>query len=193
MSNLSSRKLWAAKLEGGLKTPAGTKEDDSQRLGARFEGIVLGIDPSLRGTGIAVVEARGGVWRLLYSITLKHSASLGMAECLGNIHKSVAAALARFSPAAVAMEQVIFVQNSRTALTMGATRGAAISAAALAGLPVYEYPPARVKQSVSGFGRASKEQVAAQVKAILGMAETLPPDESDAAAVCICHCLTRRA
>ena len=191
MSRLSSRKLWAAKIEGKTVSAKNTMPQ-SPKLSARFEGIVLGIDPSLRGTGLAVVEVRTGNWRLLFSKTLKHRATLSMAECLGNIHKNVAQTIVQFSPTAIALEQVIFVQNSRTALTMGATRGAAISAAALAGLSIDEYPPTRVKQAVSGFGRAGKAQVAAQVRAILNLPEILPPDESDAAAVCICHCLTKR-
>jgi crossover junction endodeoxyribonuclease RuvC len=191
MSGMSSRKLWAAKLEGRL-IPSAASNEPSPRLGTKFEGVVLGIDPSLRGTGIAVVESLGGKWRLLFSVTLKHKASIGMPECLGNIHRAVAETIVKYQPAAVALEQVIFVQNPRTGLIMGATRGAAISAAALAKLPVFEYPPARVKQAASGFGRASKEQVAAQVRAVLGLAATLPPDESDAAAVCLCHCLTKR-
>ncbi|HNX03905.1 MAG TPA: crossover junction endodeoxyribonuclease RuvC [Opitutales bacterium] len=192
---MNSRKLWAAKLSGKpLPKPAETPVagSASMKLGSRFEGVVLGIDPSLRGTGLAVVEAKGGAWRLLYSKTLRHPDSMSMAECLGDIHKSVDEAIAKYSPTHVALEQTIFVQNSRTALTMGATRGAAISAAALNNRAVVEYPPARVKQSVSGSGRASKEQVAQQVKAILHLAEVLPSDESDAAAVCVCHCLTCR-
>lgn len=198
MSRANSRKLWAAKLSGKplppmtpVPEPSGRQQPTLQ-LGNRFEGIVLGIDPSLRGTGIAVVEAHGGKWKLLHSRTLKHPASMSLAECLGDIHKSVDETIARYNPSHVAMEQTIFVQNSRTALTMGATRGAAISAAALRKLGVVEYPPARVKQAASGFGRASKEQVALQVKAILALPQVLPSDESDAAAVCICHCLTAR-
>ena len=197
MSSNTSRKLWAAKLEGRALPkqsdfPTVKTAQNTLKLGARFEGIVLGIDPSLRGTGLAVVEAKNGNWRLLYSKTLKHPASMSMAACLGDIHKSVADAIEKFAPSCVALEQTIFVQNSRTALVMGATRGAAISAAALRELPVTEYPPARVKQSVSGFGRASKQQVAAQIQAILKLDDVLPPDESDAAAVCVCHCLTNR-
>ena len=198
MSRNNSRKLWAAKLSGKpLPAPSAlpakaSARSDTLHLGSRFEGIVLGIDPSLRGTGLAVVEARGGVWRLLYSKTLKHPASMGMPECLADIHKSVAEAAEKFAPTHVALEQTIYVQNSRTALVMGATRGAAISAAALRGLPVVEYPPARVKQAASGFGRASKEQVALQMKAVLHLEKVLPPDESDAAAVCVCHCLSCR-
>ena len=199
MSRLNARKLWAAKLAG--KPIPAPKEAPGARpsatgstltLGARFEGVVLGIDPSLRGTGLAVVEVRGGKWRLLHSRTLKHKPTMSLADCLGDIHKSVAETIARFHPSQVALEEQIYVQNFRTALTMGAARGAAISAANLGGLPIAEYPPARIKQAASGFGRASKEQVALQVKAILALPEVLPPDESDAAAVCICHGLTTR-
>jgi crossover junction endodeoxyribonuclease RuvC len=198
MSRTNSRKLWAAKLSGKPLPPQtpipGVRAGQPRQLtlGNRYEGIVLGIDPSLRGTGLAIVEAHGGKWRLLYSRTLKHPASMSLAECLGDIHKSVDEAIACYKPSHVALEQTIYVQNSRTALTMGATRGAAISAAALRGLPVVEYPPARVKQAASGSGRASKQQVALQVKAILALPKALPADESDAAAVCICHCLTAR-
>ncbi len=197
MSRANSRKLWAAKLAGkplpAPSTPPTPKAGKWElTLGSRFEGVVLGIDPSLRGTGLAVVEAKGGEWRLLFSQTLKHPVAMSFAECLGDIHREVDAAIARFAPSHVALEQTIYVQNSRTALVMGATRGAAISAAALRNLTIAEYPPARVKQAASGSGRASKEQVALQVKAVLHLEKVLPPDESDAAAVCLCHCLTHR-
>jgi len=197
VSRANSRKLWAAKLAGKpLPAPSAPPTPKAGKweltLGSRFEGVVLGIDPSLRGTGLAVVEAKGGEWRLLFSKTLKHPVAMSFAECLGNIHKEVDAAIARFAPSHVALEQTIYVQNSRTALVMGATRGAAISAAALRHLAIAEYPPARVKQAASGSGRASKEQVAQQVKAVLHLEKVLPPDESDAAAVCLCHCLTHR-
>ncbi|MFA5256698.1 MAG: crossover junction endodeoxyribonuclease RuvC [Opitutales bacterium] len=182
----STRKLWAAKLDGRLKPSAAQVPVIKPR---RFEGIVLGVDPSLRGTGLAVLDVRGGDWTLLYSRTLKHKASMEMSACLGEIHKGVAEAIERFKPVHCALEQTIYVQNSRTALVMGAARGAAISAMALAGLPVNEYPPRRVKQAVSGYGAASKEQVAGQIQAMLKLPEALPPDESDAAAVCICHAL----
>lgn len=189
----SSRKLWAAKLEGKSTTASQrTSPTASKRLGERFEGIVLGIDPSLRGTGLAVMEVRGNMWILLHSRTLKQKPSISLPQCLGAIHRNVAELITQYSPIHVAMEQMIFVQNSRTALIMGAARGAAISAAALANLDVSEYPPTRIKQAVSGFGRAGKEQVAAQVQAILGLSQALPSDESDAAAACICHCLTFR-
>jgi crossover junction endodeoxyribonuclease RuvC len=90
----------------------------------------------------------------------------------------------------VALEQTIYVQNFQTAQILGAARGAAIAAAALQGLPVFEYAPMRVKQAVAGTGRASKEQVARTVRALLRHAATLPLDESDAAGVALCHAYT---
>jgi len=189
MSN-STRKLWAAKLSGNLKN---TPSPDPMMMPKRIEGIIIGVDPSLRGTGIAVVEVRGSNWSLLFSRTLKHKPSMSMAACLGSIHKAVAETIAQYHPEHAALEQTIFVQNSRTALVMGAARGAAISAMAIAGLDVSEYPPRTVKQCVSGNGAASKVQVAGQIQSIIKLPAPLPPDESDAAAVCICHALHSRS
>jgi crossover junction endodeoxyribonuclease RuvC len=92
----------------------------------------------------------------------------------------------------VALEQTIYVQNIRTAQILGAARGAAIAAAALGDLPVFEYPPLRVKQAVVGAGRASKEQMARTVAMLLGLGRSLPSDEADAAGVALCHAYTWR-
>ena len=82
------------------------------------------------------------------------------------------------------------MQNFRTAQILGAARGAAIGQAGLRGLPVYEYPPLRIKQAVVGYGRASKEQVTRQISGLLGLEEDLPFDEADATAAALCHALT---
>jgi crossover junction endodeoxyribonuclease RuvC len=116
-----------------------------------------------------------------------------MAVALAAIHRSVAdfvegSAAIRH----VALEQTIYVQNFQTAQILGAARGAAIAAAALRGLPVFEYPPLRVKQAVAGSGRASKEQLARAVRSLLAHGRALPPDEADAAGVAICHAFTWR-
>jgi crossover junction endodeoxyribonuclease RuvC len=84
------------------------------------------------------------------------------------------------------------VQNFQTAQILGAARGAAVAAAALREKPIFEYPPLRVKQAVVGLGRASKEQMARTVMAILGHGRTLAPDEADAAGVALCHAFTWR-
>jgi crossover junction endodeoxyribonuclease RuvC len=84
------------------------------------------------------------------------------------------------------------VQNFQTAQILGAARGAAIAAAAVVNLPVFEYPPLRVKQAVVGVGRASKEQVARTVMSLLGHGRALEYDQSDAAGVALCHAFTWR-
>jgi crossover junction endodeoxyribonuclease RuvC len=116
-----------------------------------------------------------------------------MAVALASIHRAVAEFIDGASGIRhVALEQTIYVQNFQTAQILGAARGAAIAAAALQGLPVFEYPPLRVKQAVSGSGRASKEQVARAVRSLLGHGRDLAADEADAAGVALCHAFTWR-
>ncbi|MEK9983194.1 MAG: crossover junction endodeoxyribonuclease RuvC, partial [Opitutae bacterium] len=92
----------------------------------------------------------------------------------------------------VAIEDTIYVQNFQTAQAMGASRGAAIAAAAMRDIPVFEYAPLRIKQAVVGNGRASKEQVARTVRALLANHELLDYDEADATAAALCHAMTWR-
>jgi crossover junction endodeoxyribonuclease RuvC len=95
--------------------------------------------------------------------------------------------IVKFQPDEVAVEGIIYVQSHQTAITMGAARGAALIAAADHGLPVYEYPPKKVKNAVVGNGNADKSQVAFMVRALLGLSETPPPDAADALAIAIAH------
>lgn len=158
-----------------------------------FAGQVLGIDPSLRGSGLALVEfVPGRPPVLLRSVTVRVPAGRSMPAALAEIHRAVGLFLADFPVRHVALEQTIYVQNIRTAQILGAARGAAIAAAALRELPVFEYPPLRVKQAVVGAGRASKEQVARTVMALLGHGRALALDEADAAGVALCHAFTWR-
>ncbi len=200
---MNVRQMWAAKLAGGAM-PA-PKALPARAAGAGrqtgftlqrppFHGRVLGIDPSLRGTGLALIEfapTRQPV--LLRCQTLKIPASRPMSYALGEIHRAVAKFLADFDVRHVALEQTIFVQNFQTAQILGAARGAAISAAALGEKEVFEYAPLRVKQAVVGAGRASKEQMARTVMAMLGHGRPLALDEADAAGVALCHAFTWRA
>lgn len=181
--------MWKAKLEGRL-TQAALPEPGQRRS---FSGRVLGIDPSLRGTGLAVIEfATGREPLLLASRTVKIPAKHPMPHCLGEIFKAVAHILSEHPVDHVALEKTIYVQNVSTAQILGAARGAAIAAAAIAGCAVFEYPPLRVKQAVVGRGHASKEQVARTVMALLGHGRALALDESDAAGVALCHAFTWR-
>jgi len=192
MARKSSRTLWAEKLAG--KNTAKGKSVILPNQGTPFKGTVLGIDPSLRGTGLAVVHIPSQQKQLLLeSRTLKLGAKIDFVGCLGAIHKAVAELLEKHAITHVAIEGTIYVQNFQTAQTMGASRGAAISAVALKNLPVFEYAPLRIKQAVVGYGRASKEQVSNQTKGILQLQTALAFDEADAAAVALCHAFTWRS
>jgi crossover junction endodeoxyribonuclease RuvC len=192
MGSQSTRKLWAAHIarSGHKAAPRGT---DSVTLGKQFRGRVLGIDPSLRGSGFAVLDyGDSNSAQIIESATLKLHRKLSMPECLGAIGNQVDDFLNQHSVDHVAIEQTIYVQNFQTAQILGAARGAAIAAAAMRGLPIFEYAPLRVKKAVVGKGRASKEQVARTVQNITGTDFELRFDESDAAAVALCHAFTWR-
>lgn len=191
--------MWKAKLAGetvvpvppGRRGAATVMPISLQRV--PFDGLVLGIDPSLRGTGLAVIEFRGGRQPvMLRCLTVKVSPRVPMATALAEIHRAVTDTVSRFSLTHVALEQTIYVQNFQTAQILGAARGAAIAAVALHNLPIFEYPPLRVKQAVVGAGRASKEQMARTVMGLLGHGAALAFDEADAAGVALCHAFTWR-
>ena len=188
----STRKLWAAHIACGGR-PTVKRAQTEVRLGAPFRGRVLGIDPSLRGSGFAVLDySADGTARILEAATLKIPPKISMAECLGAIGNQVDDFLNQHSIDHVAVEQTIYVQNFQTAQILGAARGAAIGTAAMRGLPVFEYAPLRIKQAVVGMGRASKEQVARTIQNITGTNFELRFDESDAAAVALRHAFTWR-
>ena len=162
---------------------------------------VLAVDPSLRGTGYAILEAaapaaNGRITavsmmplraRACDYGTIKNKADLRPSSCLVAIHDRLAELIHKWEPDCCAVEGVIFVQSHRTAITLGAARGAAILAAAERGLPVYEYAPREVKQAVVGRGAADKTQVAFMVRALLGLTETPSPDAADAIAIGLTH------
>ena len=191
MARSSVRQLWKAHLAGQLapkKWP-----EPATKLAAPFRGRVLGIDPSLRGTGLALMEFVPGRAPVLLSCrTVRVATKHPMPYCLAEIHRAVTELVTGFAPRHVALEQTIYVQNFQTAQILGAARGAAITAAALHGHEIFEYAPLRVKQAVVGAGRASKEQMARTVMALLGHGRPLAFDEADAAGVALCHAFTWR-
>jgi crossover junction endodeoxyribonuclease RuvC len=200
MARSSSRSLWTAKLRGGTvlppqPTPGPTKKKPAATAMPTTRGskaIILGIDPSLRGTGLAVIDTRGATPKLLTSLTVKLPAKLEPYECLGKIADAVETLAKRHGVTEAAIEETIYVQNFRTAQAMGASRGAALSVLARLGATVREYAPARIKMAVTGHGAAKKEQVGRMVKAVFGLTNELPLDESDATAVALCHAYTAR-
>ena len=189
----STRKLWAEYVaRGGNK--ASSSAQAVVQMPSQFKGVVLGIDPSLRGSGFAVIDYRSSSEvTILESVTLKLKSALTQIECLGAIGHQVEDFIDQHKIDHVAIEETIYVQNFQTAQILGAARGAAIGVAAMRGLPVFEYAPPRIKQAVVGAGRASKEQVARTIYSLTNHDFGKRFDESDAAAVALCHAFTWRA
>jgi crossover junction endodeoxyribonuclease RuvC len=146
---------------------------------------VLGIDPSLRGTGWAVVAASGGDFTSLGYGTVKIKQQVSQSVALLMIFEEITSVIERHTPNVCAIESTIYVQSYQTAITLGSARGASILAAAKAGLEIVEFAPRRVKQAVTGRGGAQKEQVAFMIRALLGLDHTPDPDAADALGVAL--------
>jgi crossover junction endodeoxyribonuclease RuvC len=148
---------------------------------------VLAIDSSLRNTGVAIVESNGNKLRALHFGIIHNATSLRSSSCLVAIHDRITELIHKHEPDCCALESVIYVQSYKTAIILGAARGAAILAAAERGLPVFEYAPRRIKQATVGRGEAQKNQIAFMVRALFGLTETPTPDVADALAIGLTH------
>ncbi len=191
----NSRKLWADKVGEIEKTKMVVvkKMTKAAVFGEQFYGTVLGIDPSLRATGLAVIKyEKGAIPQCLDFETIRNKPTVSMPNCLAEIYRKINAISLRHKLDCVAIESSIYVQNTKTAVILGSARGAAIAAIACAGLDLHEYAPLRIKQAVVGFGRASKEQVIGTVAGILKTSTKMNSDESDAAAVALTHIYTHK-
>ncbi len=153
---------------------------------------ILGIDTSLRCTGLGVVEAHGSVMRAVEFGCLKTKPAWLHSACLLHIAQGIRKIIGETAPAAVAIEGAFFCKNIKTAMVLGEARGVAIAVCAEAGLPVFEYAPRRVKQAVTGVGSAEKLQVMKMVMRLLGVDTEIQQDASDALALAICHLQSAR-
>ena len=148
---------------------------------------ILGIDTSLRSTGYGVLVAEGSRLRCVACGNIPNGASLPLTACLRAIHAKVTELIAEHKPDVMAIESVIYGKNAGTMLVLGEARGAVLTAAADAELPVYEYEPRRMKKAICGNGLAEKEQIQRMVKTLLGLAELPQNDAADALGLAICH------
>jgi crossover junction endodeoxyribonuclease RuvC len=150
---------------------------------------VLGIDPGTAACGYGIVHESDGRLRAVCHGLWRTPASQAPELRLKTIFEGVAGLLAEHEPDAVALEESYVGADARIALSVGQARGAVLLAGALAGVACAEYAPARVKQSVCGYGRADKGQVQRMVAMILGLDDEMPDHASDALAVALCHAL----
>ena len=149
--------------------------------------VVLGIDTSLRSTGYGVISVEGSRMRCLDAGNIPNKATLPLTACLKAIHAKVAALIAEYHPDVVSVESVIYGKNAGTMLVLGEARGAVLTAAVDADVPVYEYEPRRMKKAICGNGRAEKEQIQRMVKTLLNLPELPQNDAADALGLAICH------
>ena len=148
---------------------------------------VLGVDPGTWRTGAGLIEGQGNRYRLLYYETIAVRKKSTLLERLSQIYRALLKIIQQNLPDVLALENVFYAKDVSATIRLGEARACAMLAACESGVGVVEYSPARVKQSVSGNGRASKEQVQHMVKTLLNLKEVPPPDSADALAVAICH------
>jgi crossover junction endodeoxyribonuclease RuvC len=150
--------------------------------------VVLGIDPGTANTGYGVVARHSGRLVALDGGVIETAAGLDPGERLAAIHARVCALLDDYRPDALAVEDLYFGANARSAFAVGQARGVIILAAGQRGLPCRSYTPQQVKGAVCGSGRADKRQVQRMVQALLSLTDLPRPDHAaDALAVAICH------
>ena len=163
---------------GGARRAAAPVFEPTKHAGAHTHQIILGLDPSLRGTGFGVIrlakpfpiaETHG---RIACPSTWPHS------RCLVKIAQTLRDLVREYQPTVCVVEGLFFAQNLQTAIVMGEARGAALAAVAESGIEVYEIAPRKVKQAIVGYGAAQKSAVAKMVQRLLNLSK---PPESDAA------------
>jgi crossover junction endodeoxyribonuclease RuvC len=150
--------------------------------------IVLGIDPGVANTGYGVVAQQRGRLFALDGGVVETSAGLDAPRRLAAIHQRIAELIDEYKPDAVALEDVYFGQNARSAFAVGQARGVVMLAAGQKSIPCASYTPQQVKGAVCGHGRAAKDQVQRMVQALLALPDLPKPDHAaDALAIAICH------
>jgi crossover junction endodeoxyribonuclease RuvC len=149
--------------------------------------VILGLDPSLRGTGYGIIRLGKPFPRTLAHGTIACPAGWLRSRCLAKIYQTLRDLLKVHSPNVCAIEGLFYAQNLQTALVMGEARGAALAAIAEAGLDIYEIAPRKVKQAVVGYGAAQKHAVAGMVQRLLHLSEPPAPDAADALALALAH------
>jgi len=149
--------------------------------------LLLGLDPGLRHTGWCVINSIQDKNSWVASGNISPKISLTLSERLKGIHQGLVSIIKEYQPSVAAIEEVFVNMNGQSSLKLGMARGTAITACSINEMPVHEYSPTRVKQSVTGSGRAKKDQVASMVRILLPGCIINSEDESDALAVALCH------
>jgi crossover junction endodeoxyribonuclease RuvC len=184
---ISLRQFEQMKGRLGGKSPRALPLPEMAQSVPRRAAVILGVDPSLRGTGYGVIRT-GGVHPLVLDHgTIACPNGWERSRCLARISRTLREVLCRHRPEICVFEGLFFAQNLKTALIMGEARGAALAAVAEAGLDIFELAPRKVKQAITGHGAAQKLAVAKMVKRLLQLVDLPAPDAADALALALAH------
>jgi crossover junction endodeoxyribonuclease RuvC len=167
--------------------PATTVARTPSPAGRFVPEIILGIDPSLRGTGYGIIRSGKPSPQVIAQGTIACPRDWERSRCLAQIFSGISDAIRQHRPTVCVVEGLFYAQNLRTALIMGEARGAALAAVAGAGLEIYEIATRKVKQAIVGYGAAQKLAVAKMVQRMLGLRELPAPDAADALALALTH------
>ena len=149
--------------------------------------VILGLDPSLRGTGYGIIRLAKPHPLALAHGTITCPDAWPHSRCLANISRTLRDLLREYQPTVCAVEGLFYAQNLQTAIVMGEARGAALAAIAEAGIEIFEIAPRKVKQAIVGYGAAQKSAVAKMVQRLLNLAKPPAPDAADALALALAH------
>ncbi|MBK7893774.1 MAG: crossover junction endodeoxyribonuclease RuvC [Anaerolineaceae bacterium] len=149
---------------------------------------ILGLDPGTATTGYGIVDVEDGEFTAVTYGVISTPANMPMPQRLQQIHQELQQLIDEFQPDSVGIEEVFFGRNVTTAITVGQARGVLLLTVANAGLPIGEYSPPKIKDAVTGYGKADKAQVQMMVRNLLDLEETPRPDDAaDGLAVAITH------
>lgn len=178
---------------GGTGRKARANLDPVKRPTKPVARVILGVDPSLRGTGYGVIRVAKPFPETLAHGTVTCPADWEHSRCLVKTTQTLRDLIREHQPTICIIEGLFFAQNLKTALIMGEARGAALAVIAEAGLEIYEVAPRKVKQAIVGYGAAQKIAVAKMVQRMLQLAELPAPDAADALALALTHSLENSA
>jgi crossover junction endodeoxyribonuclease RuvC len=155
--------------------------------------IILGVDPGTATTGYGLIKKQGQKYELIDFGCILTPAKTPLHDRLDTIFEELSEIIEKHKPEQIAVEEIFFAANARTAIAVGQARGVILLAGKKKGLEIYEYTPLEVKMALTGYGRADKKQIQAMVKALLSLTEIPKPDDAaDALAIAICHGQTCR-
>ncbi len=174
-----------ARVSGAAKRSPAPVHESSVAAPAEAHRIILGVDPSLRGTGFGVIRLAKPFPETLAHGTISCPAGWERSRCLVKIAETLGEVVREHRPTVCVVEGLFYAQNFQTALIMGEARGAALVAVAGAGLGIYEIAPRKVKQAIVGYGAAQKIAVTKMVQRLLRLSALPAPDAADALALAL--------